>query len=232
MEKTKLIASIIIRAYNDEATIARAIESALAQDFPHQEYEIIVVDDGSTDGTAKVVGGYLFDRRLRFVRQDNGGIVRAANAGIAAAAGKYITFLDSDDTFDPQLLLVLVPILDAKPKLALVYPDYWEERDGERTRVSPRHVFEALNGGILFRKSALVDIGGYRNIPVFPEYDLFLRVLDKWSFEHYAERTLMTYTRRQTSITSNTDGVRRAIEKLKELHPDKLTLIETIRSYD
>ena len=89
--------SIIITVYNREKTIARCMESVLNQDCG--DYELIVVDDGSTDGTPHIVRSYegAYLSRLRILRQANGGVAAARNAGLAAAEGEYVTYLDSDD---------------------------------------------------------------------------------------------------------------------------------------
>ena len=91
-------------AWNAAGTIARSIESVLAQ--RHAQFELLVVDDGSTDATARLVDGYAAtDARVRLIRQPaNGGVAAARNAGIAAARGEYVAFLDSDDWWHPLKL--------------------------------------------------------------------------------------------------------------------------------
>lgn len=94
--------SVVIPAYNRAATIARCIESALAQDFP--SFEVVVADDCSTDSTRDIVAGYDDPRVRLVVRDRNGGAAAARNTGVAAARGRYIAFLDSDDVFLPGKL--------------------------------------------------------------------------------------------------------------------------------
>lgn len=91
-------------AWNAAATIARSIESVLAQH--HAQLELLVVDDASTDATAQLAAGYAAaDARVRLIRQPaNGGVAAARNAGIAAARGEYVAFLDSDDWWHPRKL--------------------------------------------------------------------------------------------------------------------------------
>jgi glycosyltransferase involved in cell wall biosynthesis len=94
--------SVVIPAYNRAATIARCIESALVQDFP--SFEVVVADDGSSDATREIVAGFA-DPRVRLVaRESNGGAAAARNSGVAAARGRYVAFLDSDDVFLPGKL--------------------------------------------------------------------------------------------------------------------------------
>lgn len=91
-------------AWNAAGTIARSIESVLGQ--RHAQFELLVVDDASTDATAQLVDGYaMADARVRLIRQPaNGGVAAARNTGIAAARGEYVAFLDSDDWWHPAKL--------------------------------------------------------------------------------------------------------------------------------
>lgn len=106
--------SVIIPAYNREATIGRAIRSVLSQSF--NDLELIVVDDCSTDGTRAVVQG-VDDRRIRYMRHErNLGAAAARNTGIRSAQGQILAFLDSDDEWLPQKLGEQVELLNKAPK--------------------------------------------------------------------------------------------------------------------
>jgi glycosyltransferase involved in cell wall biosynthesis len=111
--------SVILCAYNYERFLGQAIDSALAQDHP--SFEVIVVDDGSTDGTPDVIAGY--GDAVRSIRRTNGGLNAATDTGIAAARGDYLTFLDADDTWPRGRLRRLADVLDARPDVGLVYGD-------------------------------------------------------------------------------------------------------------
>jgi hypothetical protein len=92
--------TVVIAVYNGETTIGRAIESVLAQTYP--AHEIVVVDDGSTDKTAEVVQG--FGDRVAYLYQENAGVSVARNAGVDAACGDWVAFLDADDWYRPDRL--------------------------------------------------------------------------------------------------------------------------------
>jgi glycosyltransferase involved in cell wall biosynthesis len=110
--------SVLMPTYNRAQYLREAIVSVLAQSFG--DLELIVIDDGSTDGTATILAS-LTDPRLRILRQEHQGLCAALNAGLAAARGAYITRNDSDDLWLPELLATLVPVLDANPEIGFVY---------------------------------------------------------------------------------------------------------------
>ena len=93
--------SVIIPTYNRADTIQASIKSVLNQTF--ENHELIVVDDGGTDNTEKIVTGFQ-DNRIKYIYQPNSGVSQARNTGAAHARGRYLLFLDSDDSFTPQYL--------------------------------------------------------------------------------------------------------------------------------
>jgi glycosyltransferase involved in cell wall biosynthesis len=113
------LVSVVIAAYNIADLLPAAVDSALAQTYPN--VEVIVVNDGSTDGTADVIAGY--GPRVVTVTQENRGLASARNAGIRAARGELVGLLDGDDLWLPQRLDKLVPVLEARPDLGMVTSD-------------------------------------------------------------------------------------------------------------
>ena len=101
-----VLVSVVLPAYNHEAYIAQAIDSALAQSV---DLELIVIDDGSRDRTAGIIAAYD-DPRIRFVRQANAGSHATINRGISMARGRYVAILNSDDRFHPGRLARLVAL--------------------------------------------------------------------------------------------------------------------------
>jgi len=107
------LVSVIIPAYNAAWCVRRAVDSVLAQTF--RDFELIVVDDGSTDNTASVLAEY--GEQLHVLRKPNGGLSSARNAGIKAAQGRYVTFLDADDWWRPEKLARQMSLMEERPEL-------------------------------------------------------------------------------------------------------------------
>lgn len=123
--------SVVIPTYQRERWIRRAIESALSQTYG--PVEVIVVDDGSTDGTAGVVRG--MGERVRYMRIENSGPSRARNVGVEAATGEFIAFLDSDDAWHPEKIAVQVEAMDNFGQAGLSFTDA-APSDGAGARVA------------------------------------------------------------------------------------------------
>jgi glycosyltransferase involved in cell wall biosynthesis len=120
------VVSVVIPTYNRAHVIGDAVASVMAQTF--RQFELVVVDDGSTDGTAEILAS-ISDPRLRAIRQANAGAAAARNAGVRAARGTLISFLDSDDLWKPDKLEREVAFLDRHPEVDSVFADL-EKYDG------------------------------------------------------------------------------------------------------
>lgn len=182
--------SIIIPVYNKAPFIAETIRSALAQRGA-PSYEVIVVDDGSTDASlseARVaLGGATVPSQI--ITQENRGVAAARNTGIAASTGRYICCLDADDLLDPAFLARLSAALNADHGLGIAYSDMtafgWDHQRGQWSNplLMAEYDFEALKRGNfipccnLFRRRAWERAGGYRDInPSWEDYELWLRM--------------------------------------------------------
>ncbi len=120
--------SVVIPNYNNAPTLARAIDSVLAQSHP--AFEIVVVDDGSTDASAEVAAG--FGERIRYVRQPNGGVSAARNNGARLAQGDWIAFLDADDVYLPDRLAAHARWIAREPDIDFLFADQeYREPDGK-----------------------------------------------------------------------------------------------------
>jgi glycosyltransferase involved in cell wall biosynthesis len=146
------LVSIIIPAHNAERFLPATLASAAAQTY--RNCEILVVDDGSTDGTAAVVQAAMQDDpRIRLLRQEQGGVARARNHGIAEAAGQYIAPLDADDIWHPEKIArQLAALQSAGPDFALAYN--WYRRIDEEGRVLPGSPSPHIEGRVFHRHIA------------------------------------------------------------------------------
>ena len=120
--------SVVIPLYNKRATVGRSLMSVLGQSF--QDFEAIVVDDGSSDGGAEFVAQRFPDPRIRVHRQANAGPGAARNAGLALAAAPLLTFLDADDEWEPTLLMTATQALAAHPDCGVFTSAYLREPEG------------------------------------------------------------------------------------------------------
>lgn len=169
--------TVLIAAYNAAEHIAGAVESVLCQSLSGSKREILVVDDGSSDGTLDTLG--RFEGTIRVLDEPHRGLVSACNVGLAAAQGDYVLRLDADDSLAPDALLMMVRSLDENPGAGCVYSDRIEIMpDGQKVHVSLAefNVFRTIACGVLFRTEIARAIGGYDDL-LFEEYDFLIRYL-------------------------------------------------------
>ena len=126
MDHSKPLVSVVIPVYNGERYLVDAIQSVLDQTY--RNFEVIVVDDGSTDGSA--AAAKRFGEAIRYVHQANGGVCKARNAGLAAAQGVYLAFLDQDDLWLPDKLAIQVAYLNDHADIGAVYCQCRVSEDG------------------------------------------------------------------------------------------------------
>jgi glycosyltransferase involved in cell wall biosynthesis len=150
------LVTALIDTYNHESYIESAINSVLEQDFPASEMEILVVDDGSTDRTPKIV--QKFAPRVRLLRKKNGGQASAINAGSSEAKGDIVAFLDGDDLWFPNKLSRVTAEFEKNPALILAYHRFcfWDIRDNS---VSPGSFFNDVSGDVLGDRRKLLIYG-------------------------------------------------------------------------
>ena len=125
--------SVIVPLYNKKPYLNRSLGSILRQSF--RDFELLVIDDGSTDGSAEAAAGFK-DKRIRLVSQKNTGVSTARNHGVALARGKFVAFLDADDEWDTDYLSVMKDLIDEFPSVGL-YATNYRVHDGKRTLENP-----------------------------------------------------------------------------------------------
>lgn len=173
--------SVVVPCHNSAAYLRETVESAVAQTLP--DLEIVLVDDGSTDGTRGIAAELARSatRPVRLVLQERGGVAAARNRGILEARGRYVLPLDADDLIDARMLEEAAAMLDADPAVSIVYTDRTDFGDIERTWQAgafelPRlRYFNQIGYCSLFRRSLWEDLGGYRaNVDGFDDWDFWL----------------------------------------------------------
>lgn len=168
--------TILIANYNGALFLERAVRSALAQTVPANTYEVLVVDDGSTDESLPLLSG--FD--VRVLSLEHRGLPSACNAGLEQAKGTLVIRLDSDDELEPAALAEMTAELDQHPGAAYVSADRTEIDSAtgasQMVRVNPANIYDLIAPGVMFRRELLIDLGLYNDV-FWEEYDLFLRVL-------------------------------------------------------
>jgi glycosyltransferase involved in cell wall biosynthesis len=194
------LASIILRAYNSEKHIAEAIDSILAQTCP--DFELIIVDDGSTDATAKIIDGFKDPRIVRKNHPSNCGASHASNTGVMASRGTYIGFVDSDDYWLPEKLEEMVRCFSSLPtEYGVVYSDMWEiDPEGNRKywhspdmddpglinqEIADHRVSWLGNGAVLIKKECYDALGLHdEDFGCYIDREFFMRISQKYRFYH------------------------------------------------
>jgi glycosyltransferase involved in cell wall biosynthesis len=219
--------SVIIPTHNQAHYLTECIQSVLDQTF--QDFELIVVDDGSTDNTREVVDRFQ-DARIRYIYQENRGVSAARNNGIGKAIGEYIALLDSDDTWLTRKLEFCIGLLDSRPDVALVCTDmYLFDSDtgtdiGRQWQDMPDNYFRELKDGnrktlpkalsltISFRPTAVVirrqvfdEVGSFdESIVGAEDYEMFVRILQRFPID-IINAPLIRYRLHATSKSKNFD---------------------------
>jgi len=190
--------SVIIPTYNRANLVDKAIKSVLSQTY--QDFEIIVIDDGSTDNTEEIIRGFK-DKRVKYIKKykKNRGISATRNIGIKVARGKYIASLDSDDEWLPDKLDKQIKILqDGPPELGVVYSNScYIDESGKNMNKLPKpkklegYIYEDLLGGnyvgtpstVLIRKECFQQVGLFDDLlNTQADWDMWIRIAKYYRF--------------------------------------------------
>lgn len=216
--------SVVIPTYNRAAFIREALESVLAQTY--QDFEILVIDDGSTDNTAEIVQS-IGDARIRYVTQDHRGVPAAIDMGWRAAQGEYIARLDSDDRWLPEFLHEVVSRMDADPSVGAVYArahamnssgQMLTQLIGTQERF-PGHTLKSVIYGdfvtamaVLIRRSAIAAAGGYDvSLITNEDWDMWIKIAYQNYKIGYVPRVLAHYRFHEQNLTRATSDRMNAI---------------------
>ena len=209
--------SIVITCYNLEKYLSRAIRSAISQRFPREDFEVIVVDDGSTDHSPQIAADY--GDEIVYVRHENNlGLPSARNTGIRRARGRYVVNLDADDYVHEDLIYIEHLHLNLNHHWGAVSCDYILVDENERhvSRISGTN--KPIACGVMFRKDALIAVGLYDETMLLCEdQDLRLRFMLQYHIGH-VELPLYRYRMHKDNLTNDQAAVDYYEAKIHEKH--------------
>lgn len=237
-----ILISIIMPAYNAENYISDAINSVIAQTY--HNWELIIVDDGSTDNTSQTVKEWLVkDNRIQYYYQQNGKQGKARNLGISKSKGIYLAFLDADDLWMPEKLNIQIKAIQEK-NVDLVFADSYVFNDNETSDISkkmniPTSVFYDKNAlnlflewnripilTVLVKKDKVINVGSFSEeleIQNVEDYHLWLKLLMTGNLFYALDHTLAKYRVHGNSATSSDklvlDKIPNVFFSLSQLYP-------------
>ena len=222
--------SVIIPAYNVSEYLLAALESVKSQTF--EDFEAIIVDDGSTDNTSNIAAAFCaLDARFKVVRKKNGGLSSARNYGIENSDSSYIALLDSDDIYHQRKLETHIKALEGNSGIGVVYSASQAVRDdggltpmtmsGKPIYRDPLYALMCKNfvghgSNAIFRRCIFEEVGEFdESLRSSEDVDFWLRVAAtrRWEF-HRVPEILCYYRVRPTSLSFNTDRMRESREKV------------------
>jgi glycosyltransferase involved in cell wall biosynthesis len=236
--------SIIIPAYNAERTIEETIQSVQQQTF--QDFELIVIDDGSNDRTKELVQN-IQDERLQIFSYENGGLPVARNRGISHASGEFVAFLDADDLWTPDKLELQLAVLKQHPEAGVAYSwTYFMDVNAQKARSflpSPQYAFagnvyaqllvsDFIHSGsnTLIRKQAIEAVGGFDPaLKSCEDWDYWLRIAASWHFVVVPKYQIM-YRRTSGAMSSKVEVMKAsalvAMDKAYKAAPPELQYLK------
>lgn len=229
--------SVIIPTYNRESTLGRAIDSVLNQTY--RNFEVIVVDDGSTDNTSRVVEKYK--NRIRYYSKLHGGVSAARNLGLEKSEGTWVSFLDSDDYWLPKKLEKQMEYLQKNPDIMIVQTDEYWIRNGKLVNPMKKHkkysgwIFEQClplcivsPSAVLIHQKVFNDVGVFdESFPVCEDYDLWLRVSLKYEIALIPEKLVVKTGGHSDQLSRKYWGLDRyRVRALEKIINEDLSLLQ------
>jgi len=211
------LVSVIVAAHDEERFIGRCLRSLLSQRFPREKYEIVVVDDGSTDNTAAVLD--TFGKEIRVIRNElNLGLPASINKAIVSCRSKFVVRVDADDYVNADFLDILYLFLAENPQFDAASCDYLLVDDREEVLARCDAIKQPIACGIMFRTEQLIDIGMYdESFLRHEDRDLRLRFIDRYTI-HHVPLPLYRYRRHEDNITNDRVAMAHHEKRLHEKH--------------
>ena len=210
------LVSVCTPVYNLEQYVGETLESLAAQSF--SDFEVLVVDDGSTDNSAKVIEPFLADRRFNYIHQTNSGVSAANNNAMALARGEWFLVVDGDDALLPNALDVLTDLVKSDDRANVAYANMVLFRDDGYEKVAygkqdfpegdiTRWLYSRPRLGtlrVMTRTSDLRAVGGYaENLPALEDYELWLRLAHRGVWAKASSEVIARYRVRAESKTTS-----------------------------
>lgn len=210
--------SVIICCYNDAKFLRQTLESVFDQTLSDKLFEVVFINDGSTDNSFKIAKSYRRKKNYRyFSNLKNKGLVFSCNKGIRLARGEYIIRLDADDYLENDSLARFYD-LTCRAEVDFAYSDRYEIKTQagikKKIDLSVFSIFKLTACGVLLKKKLLIAIGGYRDF-LWEEYDLYIRYLEKSAqAPYYIPAPLYNYRIYRQSMSNRKDWKGRAWSEL------------------
>lgn len=214
---TSTSVSVIVAAHNEERYLGRCLRSLLAQRFERSRYDVIVIDDASTDRTSAVLA--TFGDSITVLRNEtNQGLPASLNRAITATHSKFIVRVDADDYVNSAFLDVMYMFLADNPQFDAAACDYLLVDDREEVISRRDAIKEPIACGIMFRTEQLIDIGLYdESFLRHEDRDLRLRFLDRYTI-HHVPLPMYRYRRHDDNITNDTAEMAHHERRLHDKH--------------
>lgn len=219
------LVSVIMPVFNAEETVARAVASVQAQDYP--DWELVLIEDGSSDGSADLCADLAAaDPRIRILRQPrNSGAAAARNSGLKIARGRYIAFLDADDEWLPEKLSCQLAFMQARGA-HFSYTGFWRQRGTERHQVRvPERIDRnrLLKGNVIGCLTALYDRAHFGRVEMpalrlRQDFALWLKLLERGEVAHGLDRPLAVHHVHPNSLSAPKGRAIRATWQMYRSH--------------
>jgi glycosyltransferase involved in cell wall biosynthesis len=210
-KQNPLLVSVILPVYNRKYILERTLNSLIRQTF--KDYELIIVDDGSTDKVEEIIFSYLEKyQNFKYISHSNRGVALSRNAGILISQGTYITFIDSDDEYKTEHLEKMVNFMQSNPYTDFIHSlpdmigneeDMWLPDANDPTKLI--HPNDCVYSATFFgKKEVFIQMQGFKNVP-FEDSDFYKRLVSygRFKIQRLEEKTYIYYRNIEDSICNN-----------------------------
>ncbi len=228
-KSSEQLVTVYITNYNYEDYLKQSIESVLNQTYTN--FELLIIDDGSTDGSKKVIDQYIENPRVRVIYQKNKGLIKSNNVAIKAGKGAFIMRLDADDYLDKNCLLIMMNTICEDKEIGLVFPDYYYiDKFGKVLGQERRNDFDkevilfdqpAHGACTLLRKEFLLEVGGYSGeFDRQDGWDIWFKFINRYKIKNI-NLPLFYYRKHESNLTSHSKQLLETRSKIYKKYADK-----------